>query len=128
MILDTSVVVAIAIREQGFEALLDKLLLDPHVGIGAPTLTETGIVLSARLQRDARGLMARFLHEASIRVVPFGDSHYTVALEAWLRFGKGRHPASLNFGDCMSYATAKLADQPLLCSGDDFTKTDLVLA
>ncbi|MEN8165312.1 MAG: type II toxin-antitoxin system VapC family toxin, partial [Acidobacteriota bacterium] len=94
-------------------------------GIGAPTLTETSIVLSARLDVDARTLMARFLDESGITVVPFGEAHYAAAVEAWLRFGKGRHPAQLNFGDCMSYAIAKVADQPLLCIGDDFVKTDL---
>ena len=128
MILDTSAVVAIALREPGFEELLTKLLGDSRAGVGVPTLTETAIVLSARLGRDARGLLARFLQEGSIATVPFGDAHYGVAVEAWLRYGKGRHSAALNFGDCMSYATAKLSAQPLLCSGDDFSKTDLTLA
>jgi ribonuclease VapC len=128
VILDTSAVVAIALKEPGFELLLQKLLEASGVGIGAPTLTETAIVLSARLQRDARGLLARFLQEGSISTVPFGDAHYGGAVDAWLRYGKGRHAAALSFGDCMSYATAKLAGQPLLCSGHDFAKTDLVLA
>ena len=60
-------------------------------------------------------------------VVQFGEAYYAAAVEAWLRFGKGRHPAQLNFGDCMSYAIAKVADQPLLCVGEDFIKTDLEL-
>lgn len=128
MILDTSAIVAIALKEPGFEGMLDKLLEASAVGVGAPTLTETAIVLSARLSSDARGLLARFLQEGSIATVPFGETHYGGAVEAWLRFGKGRHPAALNFGDCMSYATAKLAEQPLLCSGPDFERTDLDLA
>jgi ribonuclease VapC len=81
--------------------------------------------LSARLKSDARALLARFLSEASIAVVPFGESHYGVAVEAWLRFGKGRHPAALNFGDCLSYAVASLADEPLLFMGGDFARTDI---
>jgi len=60
--------------------------------------------------------------------VPFGEMHYGTAVEAWLRFGKGRHPASLNFGNCMTYATARLAGQPLLCTARDFSRTDLELA
>jgi uncharacterized protein with PIN domain len=76
--------------------------------IGKPT---------SRLKSDARALLARFLSEASIAVVPFGESHYGAAVEAWLRFGKGRHPAALNFGDCLSYAVASLADEPLLFVG-----------
>ncbi len=74
------------------------------------------------------GSIARFLMEGSIATVPFGEDHYGVAVEAWLRYGKGRHKAALNFGDCMSYATAKLSDQPLLCTGEDFSFTDLTLA
>jgi ribonuclease VapC len=128
VILDTSAVVAIALREPGFEILKQKLARDPAVGIGIPTLTETGIVLSARMRQDARGLLARFMQVASIATIPFGDAHYAAAVEAWLRYGKGRHPAALNFGDCLAYATAKAADQPLLCVGEDFSKTDLELA
>ena len=128
MIVDSSAIVAIVLAEPGCDALVDKLGSAEHAGIGAPTLAETAIVLSARLGRDARSLLTRLLDEASIEVVSFGEAHYRAAVEAWLRFGKGRHPAALNFGDCMSYATASLAGQPLLCTGDDFGRTDLQLA
>lgn len=128
MIVDSSAIVAIVLAEPGCEALIAKLGSAEHAGIGAPTLAETAIVLSARLGRDTRTLLARLLDEASIEVVAFGEVHYRAAVEAWLRFGKGRHPAALNFGDCMSYATASLAGQPLLCTGDDFSRTDLQLA
>ena len=128
MILDTSAVVAIALREPGFEGLKQKLARDPAVGIGVPTLTETCIVLSARMRQDTRGLLARFMQVASTATIPSGDAHYAVAVEAWLRYGRGRHPAAANFGDCLAYATAKTADQPLLCVGEDFSKTDLELA
>lgn len=128
MILDTSAIVAILFREPGFEALLGKLVREADVGVGVPTLTETAIVLSARLGSDARGVLSRFLVEGSIATVPFGEVHYGTAVEAWLRYGKGRHPAALNFGDCLSYATARVAGLPLLCAGEDFAKTDLELA
>lgn len=128
MILDTSAVVAVVFKEPGFEALLEKLASAAAVGIGAPTLVETGVVLSARLCKDARGLLSRLLQEASVTVLPFTDVHFGLALEGWLRYGKGRHPAALNLGDCMSYATARAARQPLLCVGDDFARTDLDLA
>ena len=124
MILDTSAVVAIVMKEPGYEELLQRMASgDP--AIGTPTLAETAIVLSARLQSDARPLLARFLSEASIAVVPFGESHYGAAVDAWLRYGKGRHPAALNFGDCLSYAVARLAQEPLLFVGDDFAHTDI---
>jgi ribonuclease VapC len=128
VILDSSAIVAIALKEPGFEELLGKLAKAHNVGVGVPTLTETAIVLSARLNQDARGVLSRFLMEGSIATVPFGDAHFAAAVDAWLRYGKGRHPASLNFGDCLSYATARLAGEPLLCIGNDFTQTDLPLA
>ncbi|MBN1947202.1 MAG: type II toxin-antitoxin system VapC family toxin [Bradymonadales bacterium] len=128
MIVDTSAIVAIFLREPGFERLQSTLAEGEQVGIASPTLLETAIVLSARLGRDARGLLARLLAEASISVVPFGEAHAMVATDAWLRYGKGRHRAGLNFGDCISYATSKLAGQPLLCVGDDFGLTDIDLA
>lgn len=127
MIVDTSAIVALVMRETGFEDVLSRLTSDPNPAIGTPTLAETAIVLSARLRRDARALLSRFLVESSIALVPFGESHFSAAVEAWLRFGKGRHPAGLNFGDCLSYAVARLAGAPLLCVGDDFAKTDLPL-
>lgn len=128
MILDTSAIVAVALKEPGFEELLRKLVGAPSLAVGVPTLTETAIVLSARLRQDARALLARFLLEGSVATVPFGDAHFSMAVDAWLRYGKGRHPAALNFGDCLSYATAKLAAEPLLCTGEDFSMTDVELA
>jgi ribonuclease VapC len=89
------------------------------------TSAVVAIVLFAQLQRDARSLLARFLSEVSIAIVPFGESHYGAAVDAWLRYGKGRHPAALNFGDCLSYAVARLANEPLLFVGDDFAQTDI---
>lgn len=128
MILDTSAIVALTLKEPSFPGLLDKLARATKVGVGAPTLTETGIVRSARLERDTRSLLSRFLLEGSISTVPFGEAHFGAAVEAWLRFGKGRHAAGLNFGDCLSYATAKLAGEPLLCTGADFAATDIEIA
>lgn len=128
MILDSSAIVAVVLKQPGYEPLLERLAEEPHVAIGAPTLAETGIVLAARLGASGRTLLARLLQEAEVTVLPFADDHGDVAVEAFMRFGKGRHPAALNFGDCLTYATAKLADEPLLCLGNDFAQTDLVLA
>ena len=128
MILDSSVIVALVLREPGHEAILDKLAEASALGIGAPTLAESAIVLAAKLRRDPRALLARLLQEFQIVTVPFGDAHWREAADAYLRFGKGRHAAALNFGDCMAYATAKLAARPLLASGTDFARTDLALA
>ena len=128
MILDSSAIVAVIMKEPGFDVILELLSSEQSSAVGTATLTETAIVLSARLRHDARSLLSRFLSEASIALIPFGESHYSMAVEAWLRYGKGRHPAGLNFGDCLAYATAKLADQPLLFVGNDFQETDIQIA
>ena len=128
MIIDTSAIVAIVFREPGYEAVIERLAAASTVAAGAPTLAETSIVLSARLKRDARGLVERLLQELGIESVPFSAAHWRAAHDAYLRYGKGRHPARLNVGDCLSYAVAKLAHQPLLFVGGDFTKTDIAAA
>lgn len=128
MILDSSAILAIIFQEPGYEAVLEKLGTAVEVGIGAPTLVECSIVLSARLNQDARGLLARFLEEANVTIIPFTDAHFGTVTGAWLKYGKGRHPAGLNFGDCLAYAVAKLTAVPLLCVGNDFPQTDLPLA
>ncbi len=128
MILDTSAIVAMVLKEPGHKKLREKLVAADAVGIGAPTLAETALVLSARLETDARGLLARFLSEAEVEVIPFGDAHYSAAAGAWLIYGRGRHAANLSLGDCMAYAAARVAGQPLLCVGDGLPRTDIPLA
>lgn len=129
MIVDTSALVAVVMREPGHETILERLT-GPSVvaAVGAPTLVELGIVLSARLDRDARPIVADLLELLDLGVIPFTDDHWPVAVRAFMRFGRGRHPAALNFGDCLTYAIASLADEPLLFVGDDFAQTDLVPA
>jgi ribonuclease VapC len=97
----------------------------PTAGVGAATLAEAGIVLTARMGVEGKRVLALFVMESDLVVIPFGDGHWKAAVDAYRRYGKGRHPASLNFGDCLTYATAKLAGQPLLCTGADFARTDL---
>lgn len=128
MILDRSAIVAVLLAEHGYEPVLARLHAADLVGVGAPTLTESGIVLTARLGAAGKSLLARFVQESRSVVIPCGDEHWRVGVDAFMRFGKGRHPAALNFGDCLTYATAKLAGGPLLCLGNDFAQTDLELA
>jgi ribonuclease VapC len=128
VILDSSAVIAILLRESGYERLVDAIDEAPSVAIGAPTLAETGLVLAAKLDIDSRSVLARFLEESGAEVVAFGPEHAREAIGAYRRFGKGRHKAALNFGDCMTYAVARLSELSLLCTGDDFRKTDLLIA
>jgi ribonuclease VapC len=128
LIVDSSAILAILLKEAGWERLVEKVAGSSVAGVGTPTLVETGIVLASRVGTDAGRLLSLFLAESAIAPVPFGEAHWRKALEAHRRYGRGRHRAGLNFGDCMSYAMAKLAGQPLLCTGEDFAKTDLELA
>ena len=127
MIIDTSAVIAVIGKGPGHEQIIHRLAGSSYKGMGAPTRLETGIVLLARFGPRGKTALARFLQENRVDVVPFGDAHVDAALDAFSQFGKGRHPAALNFGDCCSYATATLAREPLLCIGDDFPQTDLEL-
>lgn len=128
MIVDASALLAIVFREPGYERLLERMDAADAVAAGTPTLTETGIVLHARLGDGSRGMLERLLDELSIAEVPFGEVHWREAVDAYRRFGRGRHPASLNFGDCLTYAVASLAGEPLLFVGDDFGRTDISAA
>ena len=128
MIVDTSALVAVTFREPDHQELTAKLAGAPSAGIGTPTLAETGLVLASRLGQDSRDLVIRLLGEFGIEEIPFGDQHWREAVDAYLRFGRGRHKARLNFGDCLTYAVARLANEPLLSVGGDFPETDLELA
>jgi ribonuclease VapC len=127
VIVDSSALVAIVLREPGWENLVEKLSGGP-AGTGAPTLAEAGVVLTAKMGPRGRSLLARLIQESRVSVVPFTDEHWPIAIDAYARFGKSRHAAALNFGDCLTYAIASLASQPLLFVGDDFSKTDLAPA
>ena len=129
MIVDSSALIAIALDEPDTRSLVSRLRHSDAKGIGTPTLLETGIVLGSRIGTDvASASLSVLLERFDIRPVAFGDRHWREALRAALYYGRGRHPAALNFGDCLTYAVAKLSGQPLLCTGDDFARTDLVLA
>ena len=125
MVLDSSALVAIILAEPNHAELLAKIEAAPGVAIGAPTLVETLIVLTARLRGEPVLALKEFLRATEAEVIPFTEDHGRSALQAYLRFGKGRHPAALNFGDCLCYATASVARQPLLYVGDDFSRTDI---
>lgn len=128
MILDSSVIVAVITEEPGAAQIIERLRSAEVIAVGAATLVETGIVLQRRLPVDAQAIVDRFLREFDVAIVAFGDEHWREAVDAYRRFGRGRHPAALNFGDCLSYATARLAGEPLLFVGADFARTDLRIA
>lgn len=93
--------------------------------MAAPSAVETLIVLTARQGPVARSAFERLRAEINLGIVDFTEQHVAAAHRAYLKWGKGRHPAGLNYGDCMSYAAALVSREPLLAVGDDFPKTDL---
>jgi len=127
MIIDTSAILAVFFKEPGHRAVLEMFTRADVLGIGSPTLAETGIVLEARFGESGAGWLRQFIEEFGLVVIPFGEMHAREAIAAYARFGKGRHEAGLNFGDCLTYSVARLAGQPLLCVGTDFPRTDLDL-
>ena len=128
MILDSSALVAIILAEPGYQQILETIKANPQAALGAPTLVETLIVLTARLHGDPVPALKELLRAIEAEVIPFTEDHSYVALKTYSRFGKGRHPAALNFGDCLSYAVAAVAQEPLLYVGNDFSLTDVLSA
>jgi ribonuclease VapC len=126
MTLDSSALVAIIFGESGYLDLVDRILADDHVRIGAPTLLEATMVASGRRRKGSAATEVEGLvKELGVTVVPFGESEWRLATDAFLRFGRGRHAAALNFGDCLAYATAASVRDSLLFVGEDFRKTDI---
>lgn len=128
MIVDSSVVVAFLLGEPEAGRVEAVLLAPGPSRLPAPAYVECCLVLGGRFGEDGMGRLDDFLDQYRIVVVPFTEAHARAAREAFLRFGKGRHPAALNFGDCMSYAVAKVERLPLLWVGEDFGQTDAVPA
>jgi len=125
MVIDTSAIAAILFDEPDAAALEGKIAEDPVRLISAATLFEAAIVIEARLGDPGSREFDLWLHRAEVEIVPVDAEQADMARRAWRRFGRGRHPAGLNYGDCFSYALATTHDEPLLFKGDDFTKTDV---
>jgi ribonuclease VapC len=124
MTLDSSALVAILFAEPGYLGLVDRILEAETVRVGAPTLVEAGMVLAGR--RGAPGSeLDELVRELAITVVPFGEAEWHRASQAFARFGRGRHAAGLNFGDCLAYGVAAAAADSLLFVGEDFRHTDI---
>lgn len=125
LVVDSSAVMALLMDESEAPAI-EMALADSHpVVIGAPTLVELTIVAEARLGPQGVSGVDRILRYADIEVVDFSVEAAREAIDGWRRFGKGRHPAALNLGDCSTYGLARSCDGVVLCTGDDFVQTDV---
>jgi ribonuclease VapC len=128
LILDTSAIIAVLRGEVDGDRVIAAIEGANEVALGTPTAVECSVVLVRRYGVVGRLMLSRFLEENSVISIPFDDRHWSIAADAYIRYGKGRHPARLNYGDCMTYAIAKVADAPLLFIGNDFGQTDVVAA
>lgn len=125
MTMDSSALIAILFGEAGHLDLVDRILEADRARIGAPTLVETALVFTGRGAKASPREVEALVAELGITVVPFGEAEWRAAAAAFVKYGRGRHKASLNFGDCLAYATAAVAGDPLLYVGDDFTHTGI---
>src|SRR5215467_8991426 len=127
MVVDTSAAVAVILGEPGgdelaacLEGALVRLML-------TAIRVELGIVIEARLWPRGQDVVDRFLRDAKIEIVAVDADLAERAIRGWRRYGRGRHPAALNFGDCFTYALAEQAGLPVLCTGNDFRETDIAV-
>jgi ribonuclease VapC len=128
MIVDSSALVAIVLVEPGWERLRECLARAADARVSAMSLVEAGMVLESRLGPAGAVQLDDLLLDAELTVVPFDEAQARLAREAFRRFGRGRHPAGLNFGDCCVYALARQRGESLLFVGEDFARTDVLPA
>jgi ribonuclease VapC len=128
MVIDTSAIVAIFFNEPDAQHYRERIAEDPLRLISAATLVEAAMVIESRFGEAGGAELDLWLHKAKVEVVAVSSEHADQARRAWRRYGKGRHSASLNYGDCFSYALAALSGEPLLFKGNDFKQTDIEAA
>ena len=125
MVIDSSAFVAVMLGEPERTAFIKSIVTTSTRIAGAPTVLETSMVLLSRKGEAGLTEFRAFYARAAVQTARFEPEQIDLALDAYRRFGKGRHPAGLNYGDCFSYALAKATGEPLLFKGDDFPRTDV---
>lgn len=127
MVIDSSALVAIFFHEPERSQFLNVIINTPDKSISAAIVLETTIVLESRMGEIVGKELDLFIADAKIRIVPVDVAQLGFARAAYRMYGKGRHPAALNFGDCFTYGLAKALNEPVLAKGNDFRKTDIAL-
>ena len=125
MVLDTSAIAAILFAEDEAERFSESIEDDPLRLISAGTALECSLVIESKLGEAGGRELDLLLLRIGIEIIPFNAEQLTVARHAFRKFGKGQHAASLNYGDCFSYALSMTSGEPLLFKGGDFAKTDI---
>jgi ribonuclease VapC len=124
MVLDTSALLAILLNEPEASSMALAIAADPRRLLSAFTALETSVVVEAIKGENGGREFDLLVHKANLDIVPMDAGQAELARSAWRKYGKGRHPAGLNIGDCCSYALARYTGEPLLFKGDDFARTD----
>ncbi len=128
MIVDSSALLAVLFNERDAEVYARAITVADECRISAANFVEVAIVVEAQTQKSGSRQFDAFIRRAGIVIEPVTEDHAHAARQAYTDFGKGRHPAGLNFGDCFAYALAKATGEPLLFKGKDFKKTDITSA
>jgi ribonuclease VapC len=127
MVIDTSALVAILQAEPERDQMLEALTKASRLLVSAVSVLETAMVIESRFGAEAGLDLELFLFEARLEIASFDSRQSGAALRAWRNYGKGRHPAQLNLGDCCVYGLAKASGEPILCKGNDFAQTDIAI-
>lgn len=129
LVVDTSAAVAVVLGEDDAESFLHAMLTSSGPPrMSAASVVEAFMVVESRQGPEAGADLRLLLAETDCVVAAVEPEHASVAVDAWRRFGRGRHPAGLNYGDCLAYALAKARGEPLLFKGGDFAATDILAA
>jgi len=128
MVIDTSALLAVLFDEPERDQIIGRITAASRRLISAGTLIECSIIVESRRGEVAGRELDLFLHRADVQTVAVNEEQALLARAAWRRYGKGRHPAGLNFGDLFAYALARASGEELLYKGDDFARTDLARA
>ena len=126
MVIDTSAVIAILFGEGDAERYSTAIDIDPTRLMSAASVLEACLVVERELGEEGNRELDILLLKIGIETIAFNEAQLQVARHAFREYGKGRHPAGLNFGDCFSYALSRTSGEPLLFKGDDFSKTDVI--
>jgi ribonuclease VapC len=125
MVIDSSALIAVLLGEPEAKVFSEAMANAPKRLVSAFSALETSIVVESKKGEPGGRELDLLLHKARIEIVPINEEQFELARRAWRDFGKGRHPAGLNIGDCCSYALSKYSGEPLLFKGGDFSKTDI---
>lgn len=128
MIVDTSAIAAVLFEEEDGDDFADAINKSVVTRISAATFVETAIVADSHAGSSGGRDLDAFIRQARIEIVPVTEEQAHVARQAYAEYGRGRHKAHLNFGDCFAYALSKVTGEPLLFKGRDFLRTDVVSA